>query len=159
FRSTDFAYSYRYNRPLPGRAKPAKEQGESAQCSALAFARNQTTGRNGEIRGPSPESDRIGRPRRKNPHLQLSAEPRYRPPHRAYSLQSGPVYGRRPRGNDFSTASCGSDRATERQRADQLMSSRAERSEVEGSRGVTLKIAHRDASTWLGMTPFAVWSV
>ena len=37
---------------------------------------------------------------RKNPHLQLPAEPRHRSPHRTDALQSRPVHGRRHRGDD-----------------------------------------------------------
>src|SRR6185436_13054068 len=86
---------------VPGREVLAQEQGEGAEGAALAAAGHQAARAAGSPDGGAPRDDRLGRPVREDPHLQLPAEPPHRSPDRPHDApapeRDGRGAGRDPR--------------------------------------------------------------
>ncbi len=78
------ARAHRRGRELPGREEPAAEQGAGPAHPARAPLRDGAGRAEQGARRAAAQHGRHRRPLAEDPHLQLPAEPRQRPPHRAY---------------------------------------------------------------------------
>ena len=79
----------RVGRHLPGRKKPAQEQGEGDEDPLRPSARHGDPKADGRARGREEKPGGDRRPERADPHLQFSPGPRDGPPHQFFPSQPG----------------------------------------------------------------------
>ena len=89
-----------HRRRVPGRSLAASQPRAGDGGAGVAPRRQAAAGAAAEGGGAPQEPDRLGRSQRADPHLQLSAGPRDRPPDQPHAVQDRRDHGRRSRRAD-----------------------------------------------------------